>query len=1358
MPISKQLNGALLNGLSPKVHSSPVTSNERGFSDSRKGGINSVASSVVSVKVPTISNKVIDEVQTFNLLTEVVTDSNTSTKTFTIHTGLPESEPTVLLTSEFNPLYESGYRSKQGTSISLKEGSKIVNAKAATTMLSNSPDVKSVIEVNKQDLQSYINEENEFLGQLITRTDSVLTTFDVGLYSPGFYGTLSFKNTLTRNGYSSQKIENFSSTKLWQQSLIETKKSLLSHTSDFISQDFVRSSVDNDYDSLKISDIDVAPNNIKKLWLNPYNNNSLSDYEKSQFVNLKYANVAEKMIVAEGGFVGEYDRQDSSTGQLFFSNQILHSFEDSGKDISILSNMLFKEASYSSFLGKKDNLDVLQSKFGYTVSTTGDNFLMWDYVIGQASKSATDFFKTPVGNGNSLISFSQNLIPNGQDSYKVLTFENDFIENTNTTPGTYYFVDSSLSTADGKNFDLSRLDHLINLSNSAHDTTKMIIEMLGHELRPFNGNPLEDLTGLGEAYPKKETADVFDLEGLVNRLSGVTQTYQKCLKISSDSIQSLQTTLFLGFFSKEEFLGVRLVALLCKSLVSPVASYATTAKKIKPLMFQWLMSIVMKEVQGSNNSGDGPLLKTLIASQFSSVRISPSSEEIAAATDEARTIPITTGTAPYIGDTSALKDVTVDYGTMEDLWSWLAVNYNDDGNSGYTYWRDNLTSAMGNPTDARPNGKLDRDLYNEAWDALRLYLSSREEELSYEISTERRQAYNGYTLSVAGRLFSIDESKGLWRVMIDILKTVYTNSDLYTNSTTNYSSISRDHYLYTYFDLMLRIIAAQTPENILGTYTTDYQYKTNNISAQNYTEDAITIHETGFLIDKPSRDSLNQTYNASLLSKGFTASQTVNKLSAAISTLAHEEESIVNEIGLFRRYFLALGASLNQYKSFLFNNFQSHLSKLSDLFQQDASLEDKKKNALINLTFSQGQIKLSKYCISEMSDRLNQNSEISAKLKSIPAFSAFPNDFIDYMPVNETELVSYTMLSPYFKSNEFLKAKGNNKKLMSVGIPPKLIQKLVSSVRLSTNIQNGMKQGIVRIKLYKLDRLHPDIVFLPQTYLFDMNRYPTRVISNWNYDAFYSDETNILSMPSKVVKPDGTIVLHRDFTQSFPADLYGDYLSDEDKVQMYANHCKSFLSEEYLRWFTDCRFDETRYNNFSKLSGVLSGMEQQFQAYINIVTNSVTAQTATTAQNTVTAQFTDPVSGNPLIIPVNPKEGALGSSSKKYVIPMNDTIRTFFMNETFLSDTSIYKRRISYPKKFDRVFNIIVDPDDFIVDESMSTKATIDALVNLGVLVGGSLGDIKIPYRHRDKSPDDITLDEYFVTVEPYDYVQEYGE
>jgi hypothetical protein len=105
---------------------------------------------------------------------------------------------------------------------------------------------------------------------------------------------------------------------------------------------------------------------------------------------------------------------------------------------------------------------------------------------------------------------------------------------------------------------------------------------------------------------------------------------------------------------------------------------------------------------------------------------------------------------------------------------------------------------------------------------------------------------------------------------------------------------------------------------------------------------------------------------------------------------------------------------------------------------------------------------------------------------------------------------------------------------------------------------------------------------------------------------------------------------------------------------------------------------------------------------------------------------------------------------------MNDTMRSFFMNETFLSDVNIYKKRISYPKKFDRVFNMIIDPDDFIIDESMSTKETLDYLVSLGILTGGSLGDIKIPYRHRDTSPDDITLDEYFVTIEPYDYVQEY--
>lgn len=1375
MPISKKLNGALLSGVSPKVHSSPIKS----AASSKNSILNNISPAVSSIKIPTIANKSSiysqNEASLVNinsLLTEVDNDSNSSAKIFTLHTGLSESEPTIVLSSEFVPLYESGERTKQGRSISLKEGSKIINAKTAITVLSQSADVKTSIDFNKRELQNYIDEENSFLSELITRTDQTLSSLDISHYALGFYGALNFKNTLTRNGYSSEKIINFSNTKLWQQSLVETKKSLVSHTSEFISQNFVRNSMENDIDPFKMSDIENVPNNLKKLWINPYGiklptstgikNVSMTsvkdftDYDLYRFVNLKYANLAEKKIVV----TGPKPITDPTLGPIFFSNQILSSFESSGKDISILANMVFKEASLSSFLGKQGNVDTLKTKFGYNISRDSDNFVMWDYVIGQASKTTTDFFKSPAGNGNSLISFSQNIISNGSSNYRILTLENDFLENTNTTPGSYYYVDSCLNTVDGKNFDLTRLESLIGLTNSSRETTRMIIEMLGYEISPtYSNNPIENLlTGLGENYVKRPVSDVFDLTGLIDRLSIVSQTYQKCLEISSDSpqaIRRLQTESMRPDFSftYEETIGVRLASMLCKTLISPVDSYSSVTKKIKPLMFMWLMNIVVQQTQGSGDSGNGPLLKKQIANQFGSITVSSNEEELGSAFEDVRTFPISIGTAPYIEQRPDLTNSPVDYGTMEDLYAWLASNYNDDKSRTIDYWRANLTGS--DPSSA-VTGTPDTDI-NGVY-KYREYREQLAQERPDEVSNERRQAYNIYSRSVAGRIFQIDESKGLWRVMIDILKSAFTSAEIYTGDFTNYSRLSKVAYMYNLFDLILRIIAAQTPENLLGVYTSNYQYKTNNIAASNYSEDAITIHETGFLVDRVSADQLNQQYNVNAIIGGSsTASETVNKLSDAITALKQEERSVINDIGLFRKYFLDLGNNLQQYKSFLSNNFQPHLDKLVKLFQQDTSLEDKKKNSLINLAFSQGQIKLSKYYISELSDRISQTGEVASRLKSQPFFANFPEGFIDYMPVNETELVSCAMLSPYFKSNEFYKSKGNNKKIISVGIPPKLIQKLVSSVRLSTSAQEGLKQGLIRIKMYKVDRLHPDIVYQPKIHLFDMNRYPTRVISNWNYEAFASEESNLLSIPTKLVKPNGTVILHKDFTEAFPVSLYSNYLSDEEKKQLYSNHSTSFLSEEYLRWFTDTRFDEVRYNNFSKLSLTLNNVEQQYQTYVNTLTNAPVASSV--SQNSVTAQFTDN-SGKVINVliskPANLSTVTTNTKIKPYVIPMNDTIRTFFMNETFLSDTDIYKRRISYPKKFDRVFNMIIDPDDFIVDESMTTKSTLDYLVSHGILLGGTIGDTKIPYRHRDTSPDDITLDEYFVTVEPYDYVQEY--
>jgi hypothetical protein len=1387
-----------------KLNAVPVNSNNR------------VNSSIISLKSPTIINKnTLDEIDSTNevnlinnnVLVEVDDGANSSARIFTLNTGFSDIKPTVVFSSEFIPLYESGARNNQGRSILLKEGAKIVNAKTAITVLSQTPEVSSSISSNRSELQNYINEESYFLGQLIPRTNQILSSLDIRHYS---VGNLSFKNTLERNGFFSNKIVNFTNTKLWQQSLIETKKALVSHTSEFISQNFSRSSIENDSDPFKMSDIDEAPNNLKKLWLNPYgvnlptfaqisagdkNTKPFTDYDNYRFVNLKYANIEEKKIVV----TGPNPTSSPEAGQLFFSIQALNSFQTSGKDISILANMIFKEACYSSFLGKKENIDTLKNKFGYDIPSNGDNFSMWDYVIGQASKNVTDFFSYPAGNGNSLISFSQRKIPQGPNNYRVLTLQNDYLEGTNTTPGSYYYVDSSLSTIDGRSFDLSRLEDLNRMTNSSRETTRMIIEALGHEVIPalsrsrinnsFSSNnsnlilnerndvaPVrpnnesEDTATFGESYPRKFNLTIFDLTDLVDKLSIVTKFYQNYLELSNDSldslsIQRLKTENMKS--SKADNKGTRLAAILCKCLSNPVASYRNTVRTLKPLVFFWLMNTVINQTQKTNSNV--PNIKEDISNAFSYIKASLSDSEVLNAIAESRNFPISVGETSAIGENiifahdntldSPLNDPTF-YDkslTLMDVWKWAYTVAPEDFARFDALSFNNVLSTGNVGVDLVITGPQ-----SDVTIVIQWVNSFIREYNNKEINNERNAAKRMYADAARETLFEIDESQGLWRVMIDILKTFFTNTEIFTNEVTNYSRISKVGYMYNLFDLMLRIIASQTPENLLGVSTYNYQYKSDiSISAGGYTEDSIGVSETGFLVSRVEADQLNSHYNTVSLKKDLSspASKTVNHLSDAIDFLEQESKSVIHEIGLYRKYFFDLGISISQYKTFLSDNFQTHLDKLVNLFQQDGSLSDTKKKDLINLTFSHGQIKMSNYYISELSDRISQTEEVATRLKTQPSFSSFPNKFIDYMPVNETELVSYSMLSPYFKSNEFSNAKGNNKKIISVGIPPNLIQKLIPSVKFSTSNILGLRRGLIRISLYKKDLLCPAIVYKPQVYLFDMNRYPTRVISNWNYETFIKDETNLLSVPSKLIKPDGTVLLHKDYTEAFPVALYSDYLKDEEKLQLYANHSISFLSEEYLRWFTDCRFDEVRYNNFSTLTSNLSNSDQQTANYFNIARNSSGTQQASTNNSSVTAQFFDKVSGTNFNVPVNRPNNIVAASSlsnKSYVIPMNDTIKTFFMNETFLLDTNVYKRRISYPKKFDRVFNMIVDPDDFVVDESMSTKTTLDTLVNLGVLSGGSLGDIKVPYKHRDKSPDDITYDEYFVTVEPYDYVQEY--
>jgi len=132
------------------------------------------------------------------------------------------------------------------------------------------------------------------------------------------------------------------------------------------------------------------------------------------------------------------------------------------------------------------------------------------------------------------------------------------------------------------------------------------------------------------------------------------------------------------------------------------------------------------------------------------------------------------------------------------------------------------------------------------------------------------------------------------------------------------------------------------------------------------------------------------------------------------------------------------------------------------------------------------------------------------------------------------------------------------------------------------------------------------------------------------------------------------------------------------------------------------------------------------------------------------------------------------------------TINGFSNTLTTVSDPNSLKQRVVAPRMFDRVFNIIVDPNDFEIDvvatiASPYGKDALTLMVNSGEIVPATENDQaavqalaaavrpitpgsrsvnpmrpapnvnNYQYRERDRNNGDLITDKYFVTIETLD-------
>jgi hypothetical protein len=404
------------------------------------------------------------------------------------------------------------------------------------------------------------------------------------------------------------------------------------------------------------------------------------------------------------------------------------------------------------------------------------------------------------------------------------------------------------------------------------------------------------------------------------------------------------------------------------------------------------------------------------------------------------------------------------------------------------------------------------------------------------------------------------------------------------------------------------------------------------------------------------------------------------------------------------------------------------------LYGTDASLSESMKIDLFNMSMSHEQINMYFYVLSEFKDRLSTDPDV---LKKIPIFNQFPDGYEKLLPVENLSLVTYNFLSSFFKGKQFQSAKGNNKRIISVGVPPTLFRRVRDNDNSSSLEKSKIRDNIVRINVYRLNRLTPEVVFVPQVFEFEMNRFPTRMLKNWDPEVLHDTETfDLASVPTKIVEyTTGDVILHKNLQDAIEKYLDAAQLNVQRYSSIYQNHAKSYLIEEYLRWFTDTNFDESRYFNYVEFNGLSKTYEGQYDNLYKAISNRPDVKGAVGI-----AKFVTPTN-------VLTKSLINSVSDKGIIVDLTDTIKTYFRNETLLLDVNEHKRRGVYPKKFDRVFSVIVYPDDFQIDVDNSVRSSLEDLKSRGILTGE---DGK--YILRDSTPDDSSFDDYFVTIEPFDY------
>lgn len=1195
--------------------------------------------------------------------------SSNSPSSYTVYTGIRDDSPTVILSSEFMPVYESitsksSRKTEQGTLLSIKEDAKVLTAATAINVLTQSLPFKSLVSNNRQTLLGFLNQEGDGISK--TYFGSVRNLFTSGkLFTLSVASVtdertnppLNIKEILKNNfGYEDQSIDSFSESKLWIQTLHEMKRSFIGYSKSIV--DYSRQSTQDSspidiskMDSPSIYVLNSLETNFGGISSVASNSNVRDAYSTyvdrlSSYSSRNYCTLSKYQSLVDGNFLGPLSLDYSGNEEQY---------------CKIGLSVVTKEATYSYFLNNTSYKSYMLSD-GYDV-TSGRQYDFWDYIFGIIPDRVTsDIGSTRNTSQNSLGSFAK--VNLSDQTLSVYTFENS-IDAVGKPAGSstgydYYFLGTIQDIINDPNTNsFTKLQNLIEKFDRGLKRSEILFDSI------MSDHATEDFINLPPSL------DYLN-ESVINKLCSENNTPGWAYLKYRHYDGPVADTSGLPFTN-----DIRVLSCILKSSLNNTIEISN---RLKSCLFSWFMLEVEKITANQAQRSQYDILSEVILDSITEIV------------------------------TKELRDILPP--VYQDLVNSNRVSY--------------LLKLKTYDPNAGGRELTDREITNN---------------------------YRNYFKSVLRRLRDIP----LFKTIVSILKSLNEENIYNSSGRTAYSGTYKDQFLFTYFDVILRIISLQTPESFQG-------FIKSKFGSDWY----VAISFTGV--------SNRQSYFHDDYMGGPTI-QYMKKVNSVYTRNREDRDLKLNFCKFTKTCLSKMKISTQEIKNYIAGGYlRERIRNFSTLFTQTepeggwpfGTREDARRE-LTKISLSKEQIRLSEYIYTEICDR-HYSGNVGARLLLLPTFkNIFPNDrtnLSDYLPNDSFGLSSFKFLSKYFKDPKFQPLQGINKRIISVGFPPGLLSTVVGD-------KTSSPSPFVRLKVWKIDRLYPFILFDPKVYHFDTNIFSSKSLENWNSleDEVDRDPLNVPIKYYQGYNSTPSFFTYRNYTEFMTTQdaassiLYiaiaiQDFFNNGTQAQqihreMYENQAISFLCEQYLKWYTDTDFSETQYYNFRPIVAPNSSET----VYQNVVEALSTQSGQEVGSNTV--EFVNKLTGDVVSLPIRAPQNAVNSSIPVLTTPktvdLTDTTVSYLGEPSLIHGVENYRKQVYYPKKFDRVYNIVVDPDDFVVNQTYYRQLPPELKNQLEGPSGPfertnddrTSTESSLPLRRKNTTQGDVSFYEFFVTIEP---------